>query len=48
MTNNPLAAIEFVAFIGLVIWLFFWQRGNSRGAHDEKAARQDEHSEREQ
>ncbi|MGB5834103.1 MAG: hypothetical protein WBG92_19250 [Thiohalocapsa sp.] len=25
MRENPIAFIEFVAFIGLVIWLFIWQ-----------------------
>ena len=25
MRQNPIAMIEFVAFIGFVIWLFFWQ-----------------------
>lgn len=25
MQQNPIAMIEFVAFIGFVIWLFVWQ-----------------------
>jgi hypothetical protein len=29
MRQNPIAMIEFVAFIGLVIWLFFWQHKSS-------------------
>jgi len=30
MRQNPIALIEFVAFIGFVIWLFFWQQKSSR------------------
>ncbi|MCF7992929.1 MAG: hypothetical protein K9M02_21015 [Thiohalocapsa sp.] len=29
MKDNPLAAIEFVLFIGFVVWLFLWQRRSS-------------------
>jgi hypothetical protein len=45
MTKNPLAAIEFFAFIGLVAWLFVRQSGSSRDDLDEKRARQDEQAE---
>jgi len=30
MRDNPIAFIEFVGFIGLVIWLFFWQHKSSK------------------
>lgn len=29
MQDNPLAVIEFVLFIGFVVWLFLWQRRSS-------------------
>ena len=48
MTNNPLAAIEFFAFIGLVAWLFLRQSGSSRDALDEKTTRQDEQAEKDE
>ena len=45
MTNNPLAAIEFFAFIGFVLWLFFWQQGGPRRTRGETPARHDEQAE---
>jgi len=30
MRDNPIALIEFIAFIGLVIWLFLWQNKSSK------------------
>jgi hypothetical protein len=30
MRDNPIAMIEFVAFIGFVIWLFVWQHKSSK------------------
>jgi len=44
MRQNPIALIEFVAFIGFVIWLFFWQHKSSRPdrTHDEQTQHQTE------
>jgi hypothetical protein len=41
MKDNPLAAIEFFAFIGFVIWLFLWQNGSSRRRSSERSAQHD-------
>jgi hypothetical protein len=43
MRDNPIALIEFVAFIGLVLWLLLWQRrptkpGATQGADRPPAA----------
>jgi len=43
MRDNPIALIEFVAFIGLVVWLLVWQRkptkpGMTQGADRPPAA----------
>ena len=43
MQQNPLAQIEFVAFIGFVIWLFLWQHKSSRPDRSD-----DEHTQEEQ
>ena len=47
MRQNPIALIEFVAFIGLVIWLFFWQHKSSRPdrTRDEQTQHQAERGE---
>lgn len=43
MRQNPIALIEFVAFIGLVFWLFTWQNkstkpGRTRGGQTDAAS----------
>lgn len=40
MESNPLAAIEFVLFIGFAVWLVMWQRSTARRSRDEAAARE--------
>ena len=42
MKDNPLAAIEVLAFIGFVVWLFLWQNGSSRRRSSEQPAQHDE------
>jgi hypothetical protein len=42
MRQNPIALIEFVAFIGLVIWLFVWQYKPSRSDRSQRGPTEDQ------